>query len=265
MKKNYSLYITISFLAVFFGIWLSNDLLNGSVPKGSINQNYKEWQPKNIETDLPKGEKGEEIKLGYLVIVKTSNYIGPLSKDASKRFAGNNLSCTNCHLNAGKKIGSGSFVGVANRFPQFRGRENKMGTLKERVNGCMERSMNGKMMPENTKEMNAIIAYMEWLSEDVPQDIQKLYKGYKKIEIPAYKADPKIGKGLYEKNCVQCHQENGEGTNIPEAIFSGYTYPPIGGKDSFNEGAGMHRVITSTEFIKSNMPYGATYDNPLLS
>ena len=31
---------------------------------------------------------------------------------------------------------------------------------------------------------------------------------------------------------------------------AGYTYPPLWGADTYNDGAGMHRVITAAEFIK---------------
>jgi thiosulfate dehydrogenase len=59
--------------------------------------------------------------------------------------------------------------------------------------------------------------------------------------------------------------ENGEGKKIKGTGFSGYLYPPIAGNDSFNDGAGMNRVITAAEFIKGNMPFGATYDAPLVT
>ncbi len=224
------------------------------------------WRPRSIETDLlPLGEEGARIKYGHLLITKTSEQIGPLAKDEKMRFAGNNLTCNNCHLNAGRKIGSGSFVGVTNRFPQFRGRENKMGTMEERINGCMERSMSGKKIAENGKEMQAMIAYMEWLSQDVPAEIEKEYKGYVKIEIPDFKADPEKGKELYQIRCQLCHLENGEGTKIRGEEFTGYLYPPLGGDDTYNDGAGMNRVLTAAEFIKGNMPFGATKEEPLLT
>jgi len=222
----------------------------------------KPWMLKSIEADLPPGERGAKIKYGHLLITRTSDYIGPLASDPQKMYAGNNLTCNNCHLNAGRKIGSGSFVGVSNRFPQFRGRENKDGTLKERINGCMERSMSGSKMPENSEEMDAMVAYMDWLSEGVPANVERRYKGYIKIDIPKYKADPDIGKALYERLCMHCHMENGEGKAIQGVNFTGYIYPPVGGKDSYNDGAGMNRVITAAEFIKGNMPFGASYDAP---
>jgi thiosulfate dehydrogenase len=266
MKSNYYLFLIVFFIGLLAGysiFWMTHVFYPGLY---DINQEVKKaWYPKSIETDLPLGERGAQIKFGYLLITKTSDYIGPLSKDLTKQYAGNNLSCNNCHLNAGRKIGSGSFVGVSNRFPQFRGRENKIGTLKERINGCMERSMNGEKMPEDCEEMNAIVAYMDWLSEEVPEEIEKLYKGYVKINIPPYKADPESGKELYIEKCQQCHMENGLGNRTPGAEFTGYIYPPVGGSDSFNDGAGMNRVITAAEFIKGNMPFGATYDAPLVT
>ncbi len=223
------------------------------------------WRMKSIETDLPPGEEGAKIKYGYILITETSERIGPLAKDESMRYAGNNLSCNNCHLSAGRKIGSGSFVGVYNRFPQQRWRENKIGTLAERINGCMERSMNGKMMAENSDEMQAMIAYMKWLSEGVPEEKEKLYKGYLPVEIPDYKSDTLVGKVLYEQHCLVCHQADGRGVAIPGEDFAGYLYPPVGGPDSYNNGAGMNRVLTAAQFIKWNMPYGVSYENPVLT
>jgi len=267
MKSNYLLILISFILGMLLGyicFWCTHVFFPElyDIKMESKIEEKKPWYPKSIETDLPVGEKGAQIKFGYLLITKTSDYLGPLAKDESKRFAGNNLSCNNCHLNAGRKIGSGSFVGIANRFPQFRGRENKIGTLKDRINGCMERSMNGKKMPDNSEEMEAMVAYMEWLSEDVPEEIEKLYKGYVKLRLPKSKAEPDLGKALYMKYCQHCHMEKGIGSKIPGDNFTGYIYPPIGGNDSFNDGAGMNRVITAAEFIKGNMPFGTTYDAP---
>lgn len=223
------------------------------------------WFPKSIETDLPAGQEGAIIKYGHLLITKTADQIGGLAKDSTRRFAGNNLTCNNCHLNAGRKIGSGSFVGVSNNFPQFRGRENKFGTLEERINGCMERSMNGKPLAIDSEEMKAMVAYMDWLSQDVPPEMKNLYKGYVKIKIPDIKASPVIGKRLYEIHCMNCHMEDGSGTVIPGDQFTGYIYPPLSGHDTFNDGAGMNRVLTAAQFIKGNMPFGAKHDLALVT
>lgn len=229
------------------------------------NSDITHWKPRSVETDFLADERADTIKYGYELIKNTSRWIGPLAEVESMRFAGNNLSCNNCHLKAGTQIGSGSFVGVTNRYPQFRGRENKIGSIEERINGCMQRSMNGKSLPHDSKEMRAVVAYMEWLSDNVPEDMLELYKGYAKIKLPAEKSDTLKGRLLYEVHCKLCHGPSGEGTIIPGDTFIGYLYPPLGGDDTFNDGAGMNRVITAAAFIKSNMPFGATYDSPLLT
>ena len=225
-------------------------------------ETVSEWQPKNLEADL--ASASTEVRYGYELIAHSSKNMGPLAPDPARRYAGNSLSCQNCHLGAGTVKGSASFIGVPQRFPQFRGRENKMGTLAERINGCMERSMNGRAMPEDSKEMEAIIAYMEWLSEEVPEAIGQEYKGFVSLEILHVKADLLKGKEIFTNTCVRCHQADGQGER-PDPNER-HVYPPLWGDDSFNHGAGMHRVITAARFIKGNMPFDqASWDKPVLS
>ena len=257
--------ILIFLLVVAFFLYISFTISNNLVSTSTNSKKEKSWNPKSLKNDIPKGALEELIQYGHQVITQTSKVIGPMANDNTMMFAGNNLACSNCHLDAGRKIGAGSFVGVTNRFPQYRGRENKIGTIEERINGCMQRSMNGNAMPEESREMQAIVAYMEWLSESVPADVENLYKGFLSVKLPTIKADSSIGKVLYQKNCTLCHGENGKGQLNESSQFTGYKYPPLAGGDSFNDGAGMNRVITAAQFIKSNMPFGATYDQPLVS
>jgi thiosulfate dehydrogenase len=49
-----------------------------------------------------------------------------------------------------------------------------------------------------------------------------------------------------------CHGESGEGQTSGEE----YVFPALWGADSFNWGAGMHRINTAAGFIKANMPFG---------
>ena len=222
-----------------------------------------EWDAEKLIINNPKVT--DLVKNGYYLIAESSKFMGPLAKDPSKRYSGNNLSCTNCHLNGGTLSGSASWIDILDRFPQFRGRENKIGTIEERINGCMERSMNGIKLDETSGQMKAIIAYIDWISKELNDLNSKNFKGYPAIKIPVVAVDLKIGSKIYEQECLLCHAKNGEGIRY-ENFEKGYLYPPLWGDDSYNDGAGMHRVITAAAFIKNNMPYlQATWEKPKLT
>ena len=213
---------------------------------------------------LDNSDKNLIIKQGYEVFQNTSKYIGPANDTGETTFAGNNLSCTNCHLWSGTKPYAAPLIGIIQRFPQFRGRENKIGTIEERINGCMERSMNGKVMPENSTEMKAMVAYLNWLSRFAPEDGRIKGQGFVNIKIPNRAVNLEKGKSVFRMNCVVCHGPNGQGKKFVENNAH-YEYPPLWGIDSYNNGAGMTRVITAAQFIKANMPFGTTYENPILT
>jgi thiosulfate dehydrogenase len=44
-----------------------------------------------------------------------------------------------------------------------------------------------------------------------------------------------------------------------------YIYPPLWGKNSYNDGAGLYRLSRFAGYVKSNMPLGATHKTPQLS
>jgi len=210
--------------------------------------------------------EGDFIRYGYELFTRTSRHIGPEVADPSMRYAGNNLSCQNCHLKGGTKPFSAPMIGVTARYPQYRGRENTIGTIEDRINGCMQRSMNGRKLPYGSKELKALVLYMKWLTEDV-SNAQKLKgSGFADIDIPHRKADMEHGRQVFLQNCVPCHGADGQGRHTGSiGDAQGYLFPPLWGPDSFNHGAGMHRVLTAARFIKGNMPLGATADRPILS
>lgn len=212
---------------------------------------------------LDDSKENTAIKYGYQLFVNSPKYIGPDNEEPDKAYSGNRLACNNCHLKAGTKPFSAPLIGIINRFPQYRGRENKIGTIQERINGCMERSMNGSTLPPNGKEMQAFVKYLTWLSRFTPEDGKIFGQGFVKIQIPERKVNLAQGKDVFDKNCVVCHGKNGQGVKMPDSFT--YQYPPLWGNDSYNNGAGMTRVITAAQFIKANMPFGTTYDAPLLS
>ena len=63
----------------------------------------------------------------------------------------------------------------------------------ERINGCMQRSMNGLPLPEDSKELEAM-AYMEWLSFDKPRGNKVRGNKFLPIEYPDRQVDLKREK-----------------------------------------------------------------------
>ena len=123
---------------------------------------------------------------------------------------GNQLNCTSCHLNAGTVADGSPFVGVSAFFPSYAPRAGKVIGLEERINGCFRRSMNGKPLPPDSADMQAMVAYFDWMKNNTrPQD-KVAGRGVGKVD-PALKPDPENGRKVYARQCAVCHGENGEG------------------------------------------------------
>ncbi len=74
--------------------------------KKEVIEDFKKPKMEYIVPDmktLPDNEYGKLVKYGKELIVHTYKYIGPEVEDPSMRYAGNNNSCQNCHLDAGTK------------------------------------------------------------------------------------------------------------------------------------------------------------------
>ncbi|MEC7262258.1 MAG: c-type cytochrome [Bacteroidota bacterium] len=228
-----------------------------------------ETEPEMVEygefdvNQLTASAENDLIKKGFEIFRNTSLLIGPQQTDSNQIFAGNNLACASCHLNGGTQLFAAPVIGVVKRFPQYRGREDKIGTIQERVNGCMERSMNGRKMPEDSEAMVALVAYMDWLGKSAPSDGKIEGQGFVTLELPNRAVDLDHGKKVFDQQCTVCHGSDGQGQKMADSDL--YLYPPLWGPDSYNNGAGMTRVITAAEFIKANMPFGTTYENPILT
>jgi thiosulfate dehydrogenase len=156
-----------------------------------------------------------------------------------------------------------SLVGVWGQFPQYRAREGDVVTLEDRINGCMERSMNGHALPLESREMKAFTSYMRWLSTGVPIRATLRGAGTLSIDEPARAADPARGAQVYAQICAACHGLDGLGQHAKAG--AGYQFPPLWGSDSFNNGAGMSRLLTVAAYAEHNMPLGTTFNAPVLA
>lgn len=215
---------------------------------------------------LPDDAWGRTVRYGRDLVAKTYTLIGPEAADTTHRFAGNNLACASCHLEAGTKQYGLPFQGVYADFPNYRARSGAVGSVEDRIQGCMTRSMNGRPLPPAGPEMTALVAYMKFLSSGRPVGVPAPGRGAGRMTELTRAADPAHGKEVYEQNCAACHGSNGLGHRVGEVgDAQGYVFPPLWGDDSFNDGAGMNRLIGAANFIHSNMPSGTTWQAPTLS
>lgn len=215
---------------------------------------------------LPDDHYGRLVRYGKELTDRTFAHIGPEVADKTMRFAGNNLACSSCHQGSATKAFAMPWVGAHATFPQYRGREDEVSTIEERVNGCMERSMAGKPLPLGGREMKAYVTYIHFLSREVPTGGKVEGQGLPPFKAPDRRADLAAGEKVYAEKCAACHGPEGAGVRAgAPGTASGYTFPPLWGQDSFNNGAGMNRLLVASAFIKTNMPQGTEYGKPQLS
>jgi thiosulfate dehydrogenase len=211
---------------------------------------------------LGQGPENDLIRYGRDLIVNTPRHIGKSAINPALRFAGNDLACQNCHLNAGLQPFAAPFVSTFATFPMLV--DDQVLTLIDRINGCMRRSMNGKDLPSESREMEAIIAYFKFVGKGTPEGVRVAGMGLKSIEPPTQPPDSRRGQEVYTKLCANCHKEDRQGELRPSPGI-GYSIPPLWGDASFNAGAGMAKTAYAASYIHDNMPFGITYQTPLLS
>jgi thiosulfate dehydrogenase len=219
------------------------------------------WYARDV-AKLPPSPEGDLIRYGRELVVDTASHIGKSFADPQKRFAGNNLACVNCHLNAGLRPFAAPFVSTFATFPMLV--DDQVLTLTDRINGCMTRSMNGKDLPVDGREMEALIAYIKFLGQGTPEGVRVAGMGLLPLQDPPLAPDVARGETVYAKLCASCHKDDGQGERRTAPAI-GYSIPPLWGDDSFNAAAGMAKPAYAAAYIRGNMPFGVRYQDPVLS
>ncbi|MCU0359239.1 MAG: c-type cytochrome [Bacteroidia bacterium] len=212
-------------------------------------------------SEIENENKKDLIAYGKDLIVNTSLYFGETGTVFAKST--NGLNCQNCHLEAGTKVFGNNYGSVASTYPKYRARSGEIENLYKRVNDCFERSLNGKSLDTNSKEMQAISAYIQWIGKDVEKGKKAAGSGLKDISFLDRAAEPALGNKVYAEKCQSCHQKDGSG--LMNADKTAFTYPPLWGPKSYNDGAGLFRLSNFAKYVKYNMPLGASHTSAQLS
>lgn len=196
------------------------------------------------ESTMPKDDFGKQIALGRQIFVDPGRY--------AKAYVGNQLSCENCHLDAGRLAHSAPLWGAYPMYPAYRSKNHKVNTFAERLQGCFNYSMNGKAPPLGDPVLVALESYAYWMSKGEPIGTSLPGHGYPKLPKSTLAPDYARGETVFKRDCALCHGDNGQGQQAAGRTV----FPPLWGPQSFNWGAGMEQVTNAAGFIKANMPLG---------
>lgn len=261
MKRNCFFASCLIFLLTFIACESSHKRKEEKTEHHETEAVKKELFKAPDTTELKDDDWGRMVKYGMRLVKNTAYYIGPEGK-VSKNLR-NKMNCTNCHLDNGTRPYGLNYFNSHKIYPQYRARENQILSLSERVNNCITRPHNGDPLPLDSKEMTAIICYIKWLGEKYDPDKHEGF-GLKYVEFGDLRADSKRGAEVYKTHCESCHQADGGGKMDLQNVT--YSYPPLWGPQSYQEGSSMHRVIKCASFIKYNMPnLKASYEKPVLT
>lgn len=158
-------------------------------------------------------------------------------RDSLPKHSGNGLRCVSCHLENGTRATSMPWLGSVTRYPRFRARPGYEETIERRVNECIARSLAGRMIKEDSRDMRDMVAYLETL-RDKPRP-----SGVDTVRLVG---NLPRGRRAYAATCARCHGPDGKGTP---------TGPALWGAGSFSIGAGMSRQSLFATFVRHNMPF----------
>ncbi|HEY3286093.1 MAG TPA: c-type cytochrome [Gemmatimonadaceae bacterium] len=195
------------------------------------------------ESLLTQDSASVSIRRGLALLVAT--------RDSLPSHVGNDLHCTSCHLNKGRKPFGNPWVGVANRYPAEWARTGTTVTLEDRINDCFRRGLNGKPLTAGSAEMRDIVAYMTWLSKELPKGA---HKGLGVDSIPLIAPDTVRGKTQFAMYCSRCHGADGQGGKNLGVEHPG---PPLWGPRSWTIGSGMGHQRIIAAFVHHHMPFDA--------
>ena len=205
-------------------------------PPGALRAVYNPPSPQ----EAPEAIR-DAVLLGYKIMMQTRQY--------AAAYVGNKLGCVSCHfkggITEGGRNGGLSLVGVGATYPRYRDRQEYAADLVTRTNSCFERSMNGKALPADSKEMAAILTYYQWISQGLPIYGDIPWLGLQPLK-QAGAPEKTRGAQVFQEKCAACHGRAGEGTKVA---------PPLWGAESFNDGAGTSHLRTFAAFSYQNMPF----------
>jgi thiosulfate dehydrogenase len=201
-------------------------------------------QPPTEET-IPNDRYGDDVRLGMNIFSRTNEY--------ASRYTGNDLVCTNCHLDKGRKANAAPLWAAYGMYPSYRKKNDQNNSFEERIQQCFRFSMNGFAPALDAPEIKALVSYAHFLATGAPVGIELPGRGFPQIINTGFDANPTRGSEAYKAKCASCHGAEGKGQQSTEGKKN---YPPLWGMNSYNKGSGLANDALLAGFIRANMPLG---------
>ena len=200
--------------------------------------------PASPDSAPPAGPLGASIRRGRALVLHTP--------DSLPRYVAGRVACTSCHLDGGRVDGAAPFADAHARYPVYLPRSGAVVTLADRVNYCVTRSLAGRRLPADSREMVDILAYLAHEGRGRPVAPGRARDPRGLPPMPALRGDSAAGQRVYAGRCASCHGADGAGNGGA----AGARVPAVWGALSYAVGASMAREERAASFIWHNMPRG---------
>jgi mono/diheme cytochrome c family protein len=190
----------LSFIAIICATCLVH--IEKSVKFIGNQEEVTETEIPEFLASAPHDKYGEMIRLGYKLFTQTPLY--------AKRYVGNELSCTNCHMDAGRRPLAVPMGPAYVAYPTWRKKDDRVNYFDDRIQQCFRYSLNGIPPALGSIELQALTAYASWLAKGLPMGDQ-MVKGRGLYQIPNTGRDPNHDRGrtIYKDRCAPCHGADG--------------------------------------------------------
>jgi thiosulfate dehydrogenase len=162
-----------------------------------------------LESKIPQGKFGDAVQLGEKIFREPATY--------AAAYVGNDLRCSNCHLEAGRLAGAAPMGAAYVAFPAYRAKNGHVNSFEERVQGCFRYSMNGKVPPLGDPILVALESYSFFLARGLPTGEAAPGRGFPELRRRRYPPIMRV-------------PERSMRSNAPRAMARTATDSPLGAK-----------------------------------
>src|SRR5260221_8624605 len=114
------------------------------------------FQPPS-DSAIPAGKFGDVVRFGEQIFRDPGIY--------ARQFVGNQLRCSNCHLEAGRLGGAAPMWAAYTAYPAYRSKNGHVNSFEEPLQACFPYTMNGKVPKPGDPLLVALAGYPDFAAK----------------------------------------------------------------------------------------------------